>query len=97
MNKITVFIQIGNSDDKLAQARWSKFVDEIDYLLRHLEKHFAGLSPSDRPWQNACWCVEVPLSQRDSIRSRLARAAAQFNQESIAWSEAQTEFIRAAA
>jgi hypothetical protein len=96
MDKITVFVQIGNSDDKLTQARWSDYVGDVEFVLRHLTKHFAGLAAGDRPWQNACWCVEVPLNQRDPIRARLAKAAAEFDQDSIAWAEAQTTFIEAA-
>lgn len=92
----TVFVQIRNSDDKLTQKRWAEFVADVAWTLRHLGTHFSGLSPADKPWQNACWCVEVPDNQRDSIVARLAHVASRYEQDSIAWAEAQTTFIEAA-
>jgi hypothetical protein len=55
-------ISIGNSDDKLSQGEWSRFVMEMRDLLRSsaLQIHGEWFSLPDQPWQNANWCVEVP-------------------------------------
>ena len=54
-------ISIGNSDDKLSQAEWARFVMEMRDLLcsSGVQIHGEWFSLSDRPWQNANWCVEV--------------------------------------
>lgn len=102
-----VYISIGNSDDKLTQARWAQFVLDVnacvDFLLddRTAQVHGRWLSASDYPWQNACWCVELiedpHLGTRaDWLRVQLRHIAATYEQESIAWAEVKTtEFLGA--
>jgi len=99
----TVYISIGNSDDKLTQAEWSDFVRKVDGAVRHYGPNVHGfwLSPSDARWQNACWCVECPEDLRWPLATRmplfrleLGQLAQRFSQESIAWAEATTEFIK---
>lgn len=92
----TIFVQIGNSDDKLSQARWAEFIAATGHLISSYaqEFHFAGFSSPSAKWQNACWCL-VPASELDekTLRKRLASLAAIFDQDSIAWAEAVAEFI----
>lgn len=95
----TVYISIGNSDDKLTQQDWSRFVG----LLRDIVRTEAGtvhgewLSLPDSRWQNACWCVEVPDAKRSGLRESLAGAAHYAHQDSIAWAEvASVDFITSA-
>lgn len=92
----TIYISIGNSDDKLTQEDWARFVG----LVRGIVKTEAGtvhgewMSLPDSRWQNACWCVEVPDSKRDGLRESLAGAAHYARQDSIAWAEvASVDFI----
>lgn len=92
----TVIVQIGNSDDKLPQKRWSEFVMGTDDLIQELadKVHFSGASGSAAPWQNACWvlmCDEVVL--RDSLVPLLRNLADVFHQESIAVTIGDTRFI----
>lgn len=91
---ITVTIQIGNTDDKLSQAQWSRFVDEVRHWLerRSEQIHFAGCSPGGMPWQNACFVAEV--DNQMMLRSQLRHFAAKYGQESIALTIGRTEFIR---
>lgn len=93
---------IGNSDDKLPQERWSDFVlaayDLADGAVTGgAQVHFAGHSASGAPWQNALWAIEVPDDATwlvGQLRSRLADLAGRFDQDSIAWWQAdRTEFI----
>jgi hypothetical protein len=101
----TVYISIGNSDDKLSQVEWSAFVTTADRLLSPdagdslypvKARHGNWRSVPDDPWQNACWCVEVD-DDADAVRclkGELESLAQEYGQDSIAWAEVDgTEFI----
>ena len=91
----TVYVSIGNSDDKLSQEEWSRFVNQVDSLvgIGAVQIYGRWLSRGDDRWQNACWCFQ-PFSNRiDSIKRTLTRYAEEFKQDSIAWAEAETEFL----
>lgn len=89
----TVTIQIGNSDDRLTQKRWSEFCVWVGRAVGVFSEqvHFAGGSPVSSPWQNHCWVVEVADPQ--PLRQELARLRLEYGQDSIAWTEGETEFI----
>lgn len=106
---VTVYVSIGNSDDKLTQAEWSLFYEATDKALRSAASTVHGQWASDptSPWQNACWCLTIVPNQQvitwageqkkqiDWVRERLAQLAHTYCQGSIAWAEAVTEFIPA--
>ena len=103
--EVTVYISIGNSDDKLTQREWASFVGEVDSSVRWHSQgtvHGFWLSPSNVPWQNACWCVEYEFAgdedtwteQAEEQKVWLQRLAAKYRQDSIAWAVAETEFLR---
>ena len=93
---ITVYVSVGNSDDKLTQEQWSGFVQQvrITFRLRARETHGEWYSLPDQPYQNACFCVvladkDVPLIKQELITLRKA-----WGQDSVAWAEAPvTDFI----
>lgn len=95
---MTVYISIGNSDDKLTQNEWSHFHASTDLVIRRgaAMVHGAWMSDPTAPWQNACWCIE-PMpdpASAEHLKMRLAETAATFRQDSIAWAEApKTEFL----
>lgn len=95
MERRTVVIQIGNSDDKLTQKEWSAFVYAIRLKLAATVGivHFFGTSDGHDSWQNACWVMEVPLSKIKILKSRLSRIGKKYKQDSIAFLEGITEFI----
>jgi len=94
---LTVYVSIGNSDDKLTQTRWSDFHARFLALLREHANAVWGAwlsNPAD-PWQNACACVEIGPDSVTALTRELARLAAEFDQDSIAWAEAPaTRFLR---
>lgn len=95
----TVYISIGNSDDKLSQQEWCQYWIAVDNALQmnaHVI-HGKWVSPSTDPWQNACWCVELmPDSDSQDLRTALGWTARAYRQDSIAWAETPvTEFLRA--
>lgn len=96
-NVITVYIGIGNFGDRLSQARWCEFYDEVhEAITDHASQvHGVWLSCSASEWQNACWCVEVDDEWVAELREALAQAAGRYGQESIAWAEASTELLAA--
>lgn len=95
--RITAYISIGNSDDKLTQREWAGFVNETQEAVRNLAytKHGEWFSATTSPYQNACWCVEVRPVMVADLKERLAKIAHAYRQDSIAWAEATTEFIGA--
>lgn len=95
-NQRMVHIAIGNSDDRLSQRRWAEFVDSVDHLVSDLSEavHGSWVSGSTSPYQNAAWSVIVSPPARDELRARLVRIAGEFDQESVAWNDANTEFLR---
>jgi hypothetical protein len=85
-----VFVSIGNSDDKLPQRVWAEFYAEVDAVVRRDATQVFGAwmsNPID-PWQNACWCIEIPTDFQQEVRWDLGLLAAKYHQESIAWSPA---------
>ena len=91
----TVTIQIGNSDDKLSQVRWSAFVNHTAQAIsKHADEvHFHGTSPGDAVWQNAAWVCEVKETELDALKARMTAVREEFEQTSIAWTEGVTSFI----
>jgi len=94
--KITVYISIGNSDDKLRQKDWSAFVSQARAGLRQTASAIHGewYSAPDAACQNACFCAEFTSQARvDYARELLTDTRTSFGQDSVAWAVAQTEFI----
>lgn len=95
---VTVYVSIGNFDDKLPQRRWHEFWVEFRRQVFAYAEHVHGewLSIGCAPYQNACICIEIPAPAAASLRAELRKVAAEFGQGSIAWAEARTEFIEPA-
>lgn len=91
----TVYCSIGNSDDKLTQAAWSEFHARFAAQIRFYATtvHGAWLSPGDAPWQNACIAFEIDAADAAKLKREFADLALEYDQDSIAWAEATTEFI----
>lgn len=92
---LTVYISIGNSDDKLTQQEWAAFAATVRGDVRRAASRVHGewVSLPWSPWQNSCWCIEVDRAEVEQLQAALRNAAAMFRQDSIAWAEAQTTFI----
>lgn len=96
-----VHINIGNSDDKLSQARWAAFHADVDRAVQQTGSypggavHGAWVSPSTSRWQNACWCLQLPDDPLavEALRTYLSRLTDEYAQDSIAWTAGETEFI----
>lgn len=86
---LTVYVAIGNSDDKLSQGRWAMFHMDVAKTLQDAGAHFHGewFSHSAAMWQNACWCVDIPAGVVDQLKMMLAGIARAYEQDAIAWAE----------
>ncbi len=91
----TVYVAIGNSDDRLGQSDWADFYRAVDVAVGRLSSMIYGrwVSEPTTPYQNACWAFEVMPEQRDALRNTLVAIADKYGQESVAWSRAPTEFL----
>lgn len=99
----TVYVTIGNTDDKLSQGEWAKFIGDVNasMILAKLDGgvvHFAGHSWPDAPWQNAMWCVQLASADlADALKTRMAELARRHRQDTIAWAQVdQVELVPAA-
>lgn len=102
-----VYVTIGNSDDKLSQAEWSRFAEQVSVLLHPtngLTHSLIGAwySLPHESWQNACWCVRIDgpgekpdMVQHcvDVIKEELGVLAERFRQDSIVFAVADVEFL----
>ena len=87
--KHEILVEIGNSDDKLTQSDWSKFVERTNSLIaRHSETiYFYGSSSTIAPWQNAAWHFSVAdWDTVCTLREGLDYLRFFYKQDSIAWS-----------
>ena len=92
----TVYVSIGNSDDKLSQSKWASFLTDVESLLEFecYEMHGAWFSAPDRVYQNACWCIVMTDEDIPWAQTRLRRLAATYRQDSITWAEIEeVEFL----
>jgi hypothetical protein len=99
----TIYISIGNSDDKLTQFEWAQFYRSVDLAVSAAGKyvgvqiHGRWASLPHEPWQNACWCLAIDDGELESVvaglRIDLLTLAKEFRQESIAWAAGAVEFL----
>lgn len=93
--KTTVVIQIGNSDNKLSQFDWSKFVRKTFSLINKRADmiHFTGFSTPDAPRQNACWVFTIDSNESHLLWDNMKQLRIEFKQDSSAWTEGITVFL----
>lgn len=93
---ITVYVSIGNSDDRLSQARWSEFHGRVIETVRYRARRVHGdwASHAADPRQNACIAFDLDREEAPILKGELRDLAASFGQDSIVWAEAPvTEFV----
>lgn len=92
---IYAYVAIGNTDNKLTQQEWAEFVNRVRLLVMYWGKQTHGEwhSLPDKPWQNACWGFDIEVDRIPGLQGKLANAAADYRQDSIAWMHGGTTFI----
>lgn len=96
-NMQTVYITIGNSDNKLSQFSWHQFCKELEACVTSFSgtKHFVGFSLPDSQYQTMCICAEVSGEAIRPLRFHLSGLARLYKQDSIALAEAKVTFVEA--
>lgn len=93
---MTVYVSIGNSDDKLTQREWADFIEATLGVVSKWEsaKHGVWYSEPLSNYQNMCICAEVPDHAMGALRLDLHDCGSDFRQDSIALAVvSETEFI----
>lgn len=95
MKTKTITVQIGNSDNKLGQARWSNYAHSINDILSKSDAivHFSGCSDPLAEWQNAAWVFCCDGKTAGEIRNRITILRNRFEQDAVAWTEGQTIMV----
>lgn len=91
----TITIQIGNSDNKLTQSEWAHYVESTKICIENTvnQVHFFGGAPNWYPWQNVAWVCIIFDECIDDLTKKLIGIRKSFNQDSIAVTIGDTEFI----
>jgi hypothetical protein len=88
-----IVVSIGNSDDRLTQKEWNKFVEEmIDLLADSGKVHFFGGASTFAPWQNVAWIVELreaPIA----VMARVSTIREKYKQDSAFVMVEEGQFI----
>lgn len=92
----TIYVSIGNSDDKLSQRQWAAFCLTTGMAISERAEtvHGAWFSDMVSPYQNACWCFEIKIEDEEPLRDRLKDIGLAYQQDSIAYATATTEFLK---
>jgi hypothetical protein len=91
----TITVQIGNSDDRLAQCQWKDYVNQVHemILIWGGEIHFSAPSVGWADWQNACWVFTMTSKKYRGLRLRLKDIRVNHKQDSMAITVGDTEFV----
>lgn len=90
--KKTICVQIGNTDNKLTQQKWSFFCRELyDICWSNGTIHFSGAPDTTQPYQN--YCVVVETAHNVDLKTLVSKLGERMGQDSIAWLEGDVEFV----
>jgi hypothetical protein len=92
---VNVFVEIGNSDNKLDQAQWAAFCEDTEQVIMGYATDVFGMYyslPHSR-FQNACFHLSVAGDEWNNFESDIAEVKDQYNQESVAVSQGDTVFV----
>lgn len=98
---MTITLQIGNTDDRLSQLEWSRYISSVsNWIQKYCETrsasiHFFGTSPGDEPWQNACWVFDISKEDEPELSVAIMKVAGIFKQDSVAWTVGNTYINKA--
>ncbi|HWC61467.1 MAG TPA: hypothetical protein VHC44_17375 [Verrucomicrobiae bacterium] len=91
----TTVVQIGNSDNKLRQAEWARFVQRVNAIVQeHADTiHFFGGPENWAAWQKVCWVFDCDELRAAELNIRLGELRKEFQQDSVAVTRGETEFV----
>lgn len=92
---ITVFVSIGNVQDRLVQRDWAEFHREVVLEMELAGAKFQGewFSGPVALWQTAAWCIDIQPGIADRLKGQLGAVGAKFGTGMVAWSEVASAVI----
>lgn len=95
LDKITVIILIGNSDNKLSQKDWHYFVSDVRTIIWLFEKetHFIGSTEPFSEYQSGCFVFVIEQNQLEALKERLVLCKKRHQQNFIAMIVGNTQLI----
>lgn len=89
-----ITVSIGNTDNRLTQDEWSKFVGDTNILILNYGKiHFFGGAPNWERWQNVAWLFEIEPAFISNFMSQLSELRKQYKQDSAFFMIADGMFV----
>jgi hypothetical protein len=87
MSTCTIYATIGNSDDRLGQARWSEFAAKFISVITDQADQVHGVwwSEPGAPWQNCCVGFAIAESGAGALRLSLSILRESYGQDAVAW------------
>jgi hypothetical protein len=87
VHTVTVYVSIGNSDDKLPQAVWARFVADVkEVVAEHADQVYGQwYSVPDGPYQNMVTAFLLDVREIDGVKTALIDLRDKYLQDSIAW------------
>lgn len=96
MPEVTIYITIGNSDDKLSQVEWSRYISDVQRAISTWGGKVYGewFSRPDVPFQNACFGASFDHDNIGGLLMNLRQIRELYRQDSIAFAIVErTELI----
>ena len=92
---INILVTIGNTDNKLTQHEWAKFVRAMGEMLQCYEtaRHFFGGSATYDSWQNVSWLCMVNDAQLTEIKANIRNLCDLYQQDSAFVLAGMGEFV----
>lgn len=93
----TMYVSIGNSDNKLTQKLWHDFCDHVErYVKAYAYKiHSVTFSLPNAPWQNAVFCFDVTQKvHANYLLGLFEEIASMYNQDAIAVTVVQATAVK---
>lgn len=83
---LTVYVSIGNTDDRLSQGRWAMYHMDVAKMMQDYGGQITAewFSHGTAMWQTACWRVEVPGPVIEQLKGILAGVARAYD-EAVGW------------
>jgi len=86
----TVYVSVGNSDNRLAQSEWVDFACSTFAKVQASAREVFGVwwSAPDSPFQNACIAASLHSTEIIPLQAALTLLRRSHRQSSVAWAEA---------
>jgi hypothetical protein len=87
----TIYVSIGNSDDKLSQSLWASYTLHVMEAVRLMARQVYGewYSLPSSIYQNACVGFRLEAERVIALQGKLTELRERYGQDSLAWAEVE--------